>query len=321
MQICIDLDIWMNKLTNFQMTRFANSVHFVFLNLRNDYLAVQLALVYLIACKENRSRVEEPKCVIRKINFGCFVWAFHAVLTSIRHMVSFLTSARTLTVSNMSGWMKFKMSSQYFWRWWKPWIILTVPKNAYGSDIMLIYWTSKNGKSKNIHGFWSQVHKHWYVKADETSFCGCPTFCSISNWHGEGEIFYFKFEVSQWFIKWGFWWRYKRSDRKLQSNFWFEVFAGEDVSKRKCHGWVGRDQKIFLNTMRSITRSLATVNDGDLMNYHRKPCQKFDCSISDSKEIIQSILKKENITLFSNAKVIIYLICVACVKFSVESVV
>ena len=73
--------------------------------------------------------------------------------------------------------------------------------------------------------------------------------------------------------------------------------------------------------MRSITRSLETVNDGDLMNYHRKPCQKFDCSISDSKEIIQSILKKENITLFSNAKVIIYLICVACVKFSVESVV
>ena len=73
LQICIDLDIWMNKLTNFQMTRFANSVHFVFLNLRNDYLAVQLALVYLIACKENRSRAEEPKCVIRKINFGCFV--------------------------------------------------------------------------------------------------------------------------------------------------------------------------------------------------------------------------------------------------------
>ena len=52
-----------------------------------------------------------------------------------------------------------------------------------------------------------------------------------------------------------------------------------------------------------------------------KSCKKFDLSILGSKEIIQSILKKENIALFRNVKVIIHLICVVSVKVSVEIVV
>ena len=52
-----------------------------------------------------------------------------------------------------------------------------------------------------------------------------------------------------------------------------------------------------------------------------KSCKKFDPSILDNKEIIQSILKKENIALFRNVKAIIHLICVAYVKVSVKSVV
>ena len=90
--------------------------------------------------------------------------------------------------------------------------------------------------------------------------------------------------------------------------------------------------KTFLNAVRNITGSVATVDDGDLMIHYRlfvanletqfiKSCKKFDPAILDSKEIIQSILKKENIALFRNVKVIIHLICVACVKVSVESVV
>ena len=51
-----------------------------------------------------------------------------------------------------------------------------------------------------------------------------------------------------------------------------------------------------------------------------KSCKKIDHSILDTKEIIQTILKKENIALFRNVKVIIHLICVACAKDSVEGV-
>ena len=58
----------MKKLTNFQMTRFANKVCFVFINLRIDYSAARLALVNVKASKENSSAVkdrcktEEAKC-------------------------------------------------------------------------------------------------------------------------------------------------------------------------------------------------------------------------------------------------------------------
>ena len=53
LQICEDLNDQMKKLTNTQMTRFANSVRFVFIKLRIDYSAVRLALMNEIASKEN----------------------------------------------------------------------------------------------------------------------------------------------------------------------------------------------------------------------------------------------------------------------------
>ena len=70
-----------------------------------------------------------------------------------------------------------------------------------------------------------------------------------------------------------------------------------------------KEAKTFLNAVRSTTGSVATADDGDLMNHYRmfaadletlfiKSCKKFDSSILDSKEIIQSILKKLNIAFF-----------------------
>ena len=90
-----------------------------------------------------------------------------------------------------------------------------------------------------------------------------------------------------------------------------------------------KETKTFLNAVRNITGSVAPVDDGDLMNHYWmlvanletrfiKSYKKFDRSILDSKEIIQSILKKEIIVLCR--KVIIDLICVACIKVSVEGV-
>ena len=58
-----------------------------------------------------------------------------------------------------------------------------------------------------------------------------------------------------------------------------------------------------------------TLDDGSLG-------KKIDPSILDSKKIIQSILNKETITLFSNDKIIRYLNCAAGVKLwhKIESV-
>ena len=49
----------MKELTNFQMTRFANSVRFVLMNLRIVYSAVQLALANVKARKKNKSAVQD----------------------------------------------------------------------------------------------------------------------------------------------------------------------------------------------------------------------------------------------------------------------
>ena len=72
-----------------------------------------------------------------------------------------------------------------------------------------------------------------------------------------------------------------------------------------------KEAKTLLNAVRDTTGSVATANDGDLTNHYRmfvanleilftKSCKKFDFSILGSKEIIQSILKKENVALFKN---------------------
>ena len=96
LQICEDLNLQMKKLTNFQMTRFANSVRFVFINMRINYSALRLALMNVIPSKENssavkdRNKAEEAKCILGKFNSWVFCLKLQAVLISIMYMVSFI---------------------------------------------------------------------------------------------------------------------------------------------------------------------------------------------------------------------------------------
>ena len=78
LKVCIDMDIAMRSLANFQATRFANSVRFVFMNLRTDYAAVREAIVNIIKQKENSSDADERKkaaeasAILRTINSWSF---------------------------------------------------------------------------------------------------------------------------------------------------------------------------------------------------------------------------------------------------------
>ena len=47
----------MNKLTKFQVTRFVNSVRFVFINLHIDYSSVRLAIASKENCKSLKTEV------------------------------------------------------------------------------------------------------------------------------------------------------------------------------------------------------------------------------------------------------------------------
>ena len=82
------------------------------------------------------------------------------------------------------------------------------------------------------------------------------------------------------------------------------------------------EAKTLLNTKRSITGSVVTVDDWDLINHYGmfvayletlfiKSCKKLYPLILDSKGIIQPVLKKENIVLFSNVNITIHRICIA----------
>ena len=153
-----------------------------------------------------------------------------------------------------------------------------------------------------------------------------PSFYSRRNGLGEGEIIYFNDLANEVFDD---------CTKEVIKNCRVICDLKSLLEKiyQKGSVMVGLEgAKTFLNAVRNITGSVATVDDGDLMIHYRvfvanletlfiKSCKKFDPSILDSKEIIQSILKKENIALHRNFKVIIHLICVACVKVSVESIV
>ena len=79
--------------------------------------------------------------------------------------------------------------------------------------------------------------------------------------------------------------------------------------------------EVSLEVLRLSSTTIYRMSVAYLETVFIKSNKKINPSILDSKEIIRSILKKENITLFSNVKVIIQLICVECVKVSVGSLV
>ena len=118
LQIYEDLDVQMKKPTNFQMKRFANSVGFVFINLRIDYSATRLELVNVITSKENssaakdRSKAKEAKCVLRKLNycFFCFslsgcadIYNVHGIFSNICQEVNLLPQERLDRVQDVIG--------------------------------------------------------------------------------------------------------------------------------------------------------------------------------------------------------------------------
>ena len=75
------------------MTKFPDSVSFVFVNLRVNYSAVRLALVNLIACIENSSVVTEAICVLRKINSWVFcadIYSVYSIFSNICQEVNLL---------------------------------------------------------------------------------------------------------------------------------------------------------------------------------------------------------------------------------------
>ena len=78
----------MKKLKKFNMTRFVNTVHFVFVICQVEYSVVRLALVNLTVSKKNnsalkgRSKTEAVNYVSRKLTIEFVVSVFQSTLPS-----------------------------------------------------------------------------------------------------------------------------------------------------------------------------------------------------------------------------------------------
>ena len=328
-----DLNVQMKKLTNFQMTRFANSVRFVFINLRIDYSAVRLALVNVIASKENssavkdRSMAEKAKCVLRKINSSVFCLSLsgcadicnvygifsnicqeanllpHERLDRVQDVIAiFLKMMKALDHSDCPGkclWPRYhadllKMESQ---------------KTFMGSEVK--YTNFSTVRQTRLHSVNAQVSA-----ADGIGMVKERLSTLTWRFHNDlaNEVFH---DCTKEVIE--------------NCRVICDLKSLPEKIYQKGSVMVGLDVvKTFLNAVRNITGSVATVDDGDLMNHYPvfvasletlfiKSCKEFDPSILDSKEIIESILKKENIGLFRNVKVIIHLISVESVVESLVS--
>ena len=243
------------------------------------------------------------------------------------YMVSFLTSVRKLIFSHMSDWVEFKDVIAIFLKMMKALDHSNCPEKCfwrrYPADLL---------KMENQKIFMGSEVKYTDIgTVRQTRLHSIDAHVSAADGIGMGKE------------------RLSTVTKSFHNNLANKVFDGcaKEVIKncrvicdlksllekiyQKGSAMVGLEEtKTFLNAVRNITGSVATVDDGDLMNHYRmfvanleivfiKSYKKYDPSILDSKEIIQSILKKEIIALCT--KVIIHPICVACIKVSVESVI
>ena len=169
----------MNKVTNFQIKWFGKSVPFVFVYFRVDCLTVRLALVNLTTSKKNssvaedRSKVQEAKFVLRKVNpwvfclslSGCAdIYNVCGIFSNICQEVNFFSHEWVDQVQDVIE------------------ILLKMVKALDHFDYReKCLWPRYHGNTKNIHRFWSLVHKYWYAKANEILSRWFLTFSSRRN--------------------------------------------------------------------------------------------------------------------------------------------
>ena len=148
----------MKKIRNFQMTVFPNSVSFVFVNLRVNYLAVRPALVNLIASIVNgsavkdRSKVKKANWILRKINSWIFclsysgcagIYSVYGIFSNICQEINLLPhkmqdrvqDAIAIFVRIMKALYHSKCAEKCLWLSYADFLKMEIRKTFVGSEI------------------------------------------------------------------------------------------------------------------------------------------------------------------------------------------
>ena len=334
LQVCADLDIEKKQLTNFSMTRFANSVRFVFINLRADYSAVRQSLQNLITDKESssdakdRSKAVECKSVFRKIDSRVFtlslsgcadIYNLFGILSNECQKVNLLPHERFDKVKTViAKFLKMMKTIDHsdcpdkscLWpRYHADLTAMDADTRYMGSVVKHInIGTERQTRLQSVGEQLTVADGLGMVKERLKTFCW-RLHHDLSN------------EV------------YDANTTEIIENCRLICDIKSLLLKlsRKGSVLVGLEgARPFVDAVRKITGSVSSVKDEDLIQQYRKfldcienifiKTRYFqDLSKTDSKEIIQAILKRP--TDFNTTRVIVHCICVASVKVSVESVV
>lgn len=336
LEICDDLDIGMKKLTNFQKTRFANSMRFVFINIRTDYAAVRQALSDLVSSKEqssnnkDRAKAEECRSVLRKINS----WVFT------------LTLSGSADIYGMFGALSNVCQ-----------VVDVLPFERYDRAKHVIeklkkMFSTMDHSSCSEKCLWERYHAD--VSARESMDTYMDT--SISNVNlGTTRQTRLTAQDDSLAIADGI----NLVQERLYTLAWrlhhdlsAELFDNETevviehcrvvsdlkmlVSKiyEKGCTLVGFEESAkFVKSARAITGTIASISDDDLVKSYRnfvttiheifiKPVGgSFQPSKWNNKKMIQRLIEKDTSKSFIECRIITHIIMCACVKVSVESVV
>ena len=325
----------MKSLTNFQTTRFANSVRFVFINLRIDYLGLREALSNLVRHKENssdsddRSKAAEANSILRTINSWVFclclsgcsdIYDLYGKFANACQQVNVLPHERYDKVCGLIG--KFS----------------TMMKCIDHADCPI---TSSNEKKC----LWPRYHNDLSVAEEKGEYMGIKIDhintgnvrqTRLQSSAGELTIADGISLVRE---------RLRTLTWRLNHDLSEDVFDNEvketieyirticDLKtllvniQEKGAVVLGLERSNrFLFAVRKVTNTVSSIADEEITKCYRHFLRKLetffegkDIKLLDSVKIIQLILQTDH--LFCDVEIIVHCICTAAIKISVESVV
>ena len=336
---CEILDIEHRKLTNFQTTRFANSVRFVFINLREDYPAIRMCMTKVMKAKEissnpnDRAKASSIKNTICNINSWMFCLCLSGCADIYEIFGEFAQVCQEVDILPYERYDKANAVLDKFARMLKT---LEHEECLTATDV-------EDDEKKCL---WKRYHKDKKSIEKDENYVGVKidnihmSTCRQTRLRSSSDQLQIADGTS--LIKE----RLKTLVWRLHHDLRNEVFEKDTVTmienirticdlktmlvniQKKGVVFYGlENSKLFVTAVRSVTETIDHIDDEELMKSYRIFVKKLDNHFSktpikniDSKDMIKAFLKKE-LKLYEDVAVIVNCITVAVVKISVESVV
>ena len=336
LQTCVDLDIEMKKLTNFQMTRFANSVRFVFLNIRVDYKAVRQSLSNVVNSKINssnakdRAKGEEAWCVLRKIDS----WVFSLSLSGCADLYNvFGCLTNVCQKVNLLPFERFDQVQS---------VVKTVNK---------MYETIDHSNCSVDECKWERYHNDLHAMNTSNEYMNC----AIGHVNiGTARQTRLQSDQNQLAVADGINLVKERLSTlawRMHHDFCRELFDAETKQKiehcrticdvkslltkinRNGAVTVGLEEgECFLIATNAVTDTCKSFSREDMSRLFREyvsvleevfisSVSQFDASKLQNRKLIQYMIGSEGSNKFKEVRVVVHIILTACLKVSVESIV